>query len=91
MTGAATMTSRKPMLWVYPEYGGQIAVRIGDKKVIRRGLNQKKPGDWEVYDIVKDRAEKNNLAKEDAVLIRQAQEILSREVSENSVFPMKLP
>jgi arylsulfatase A-like enzyme len=91
MTGAAAMASRKPMLWVYPEYGGQIAVRIGDKKVIRRGLNQKKPGDWEVYDIVKDRAEKNNLAKEEAVLIRQAQEILSREVSENSVFPMKLP
>jgi len=91
MTGAATMTSRKPMLWVYPEYGGQIAVRIGDKKVIRRDLNKKKPGDWEVYDIAKDRAEKNNLAKEEATLIRQAQEILSREVSENRVFPMKLP
>lgn len=91
MTGAVTMTSRKPMLWVYPEYGGQIAVRIGDKKVIRRDLDKKKPGDWEVYDIVKDRAEKNNLAKEESALIRQAQEILSREVSENSVFPMKLP
>lgn len=91
MTGAVTMTSRKPMLWVYPEYGGQIAVRIGDKKVIRRGLNQKKLGDWEVYDIAKDRAEKNNLAKEESALIRQAQEILSREVSENTVFPMKLP
>ncbi len=91
MTGAVTMTSRKPMLWVYPEYGGQIAVRIGDKKVIRRDLNKKKPGDWEVYDIVKDRAEKNNLAKEESALIRQAQEILSREVSENTVFPMKLP
>lgn len=90
MTGAAAMTSRKPMLWVYPEYGGQIAIRIGDKKVIRRGLNQKKPSDWEVYDIAKDRAEQNNIANNEVALIRRAQEILSREVKENTVFPIKI-
>ena len=53
---------RKPMVWVFPEYGGQVAVRIGDLKAVRRGLKTKMPGEWEVYDVVKDRAEKFDLA-----------------------------
>ena len=32
------------MIWVFPEYGGQVAVRLGDFKVVRQGLKTKTPG-----------------------------------------------
>ena len=85
---------RKQMVWVFPEYGGQVAVRVGnsgDFKVVRTGLKTKKPGAWEVYNIVEDPAEEKNLAAERSDLIAQAQEILKRETAENAVFPLTVP
>jgi hypothetical protein len=48
---------QKPMVRVFPEYGGQVAVRIGDLKVMRRDVKTKKPAPWEVYDLSQDRGE----------------------------------
>ncbi len=84
-------TKRNPMVWVYPEYGGQVCVRMGDYKVIRGKLSTKAPDDWEVYDLKQDREEKNDLAKKRPVLIKQAVEILKAQMNENRVFPLKVP
>jgi len=86
-----TLDSRQPMLWVFPEYQGQVAVRLGDFKLVRQGLQTKTPGAWEVYDLSKDRAEAHDIAASHAGLIRQAEEILRREVDENKVFPLTIP
>lgn len=91
MTGQAPAGERKPMVYVFPEYTGQVAVRIGDFKVLRRGLKAKKMLDWEVYDIVRDSGETKNLAAERRDLIAKAKEILKREMSENAVFPVVVP
>ena len=91
ITSGKTTAHTKPMVWVFPEYTGQIAVRIGDKKVVRQGLKTKKPGAWEVYDIAKDRGEKTDIAADNAEVIKQAEEILKKEVSENPIFPMDVP
>jgi arylsulfatase A-like enzyme len=91
ITGGPVAKSRKPMVWVFPEYGGQVAVRIGDLKVIRQGLKTKKPGDWEVYDLSQDHAEEHDLADSRGDLIQQAEAILRREVSENLRFPVPIP
>jgi arylsulfatase A-like enzyme len=82
---------RNPMVWVYPEYGGQVCVRIGDFKVIRGQLNTRKPRDWEVYDVVKDPREANDVAKDHPELIQQAIDILKAQMNENQVFPLKVP
>ena len=82
------LVERKPMLWVFPEYTGQVAVRIGDFKVIRQGLKTKKPKAWEVYNIRLDRSEQNNIAAQHEDLIRQATEVLEAETSDNRIFPM---
>ena len=58
---------------------------------MRQGLKTKTPGPWEVYDLSKDRAEANDLAASRGDLIRQAEELLRREVSENPVFPVPIP
>jgi arylsulfatase A-like enzyme len=91
ITGGPTPQERKPMLWVFPEYGGQVAVRIGQFKIVRQGLKTKKPGDWEVYDLSKDRSEAHDLAKSRGDLIRRAENILRREVNDNERFPLSIP
>ena len=79
------------MLWVFPEYNGQVAVRLGEFKLVRQNLRTKNPGPWEVYDIEKDHAEANDLAASRPDLIRQAEEILRREVKANARFPLAIP
>ena len=91
LTGGSQPKTRKPMVWVFPEYGGQVAVRLGSFKIVRQGLKTKTPGAWEVYDLAVDRAEANNLAPGRADLIRQAEEVLRREVVPNPVFPLAIP
>ncbi len=91
MTGGPVPDSRKPMVWVFPGYRGQVAVRLGDFKVVRQGLRTKKPGDWEVYNLADDIAETNDLAARHPEVIREAKEVLRREVPDNPVFPLAIP
>ncbi len=91
LLGADKSHSGKPMVWVFPEYGGQVAVRIGDFKVIRQQLNSKSPGPWEVYDLSNDHGEQHDLAASRQYLVQQAIEILRRETSGNKIFPVSIP
>ena len=76
----SALKDRKPMVWAGGGYGGQVAVRFDAKKVIRRNLFPgKKPGNREVCDIVKDPAEKNDIAVENRDLIDRAIAILDKE------------
>ena len=92
LTGrTATLEKRRPMIWVFPEYGGQVAVRIGDFKLVRQNLKTKTPGPWEVYDLLKDRSEAHDLAASQAAIIREAETLLRREVKPNDAFPVPIP
>jgi arylsulfatase A-like enzyme len=91
LTGQPSPQERKPMVWVFPEYGGQVAVRLGDFKLVRQKLKSKAPGPWEVYDLSKDDSESNDLAAERTDLIEQAEAVLRREVAENAIFPLEIP
>lgn len=87
----AALTTRRPMVWVYPEYGGQVAVRLGAFKVVRQGLRTSSPGPWQVYDLSTDSAEAHDIAAGRPELIREAEAVLRREVSANDVFPLAIP
>ena len=91
LTSDAKVERAKPMLWVFPEYTGQVAVRLGDFKVMRRNLNAKKPGPWQVFDLAKDPNETTNVSAAHPELITQAIEVLKREASPNEIFPVKIP
>ncbi|MFM9059504.1 MAG: arylsulfatase [Planctomycetaceae bacterium] len=92
LTGAArTLDARRPFVWVFPEDGGQVAVRSGDVKVLRRGLATKRSGDWEVYDLARDPRETTDLAAERPEAIAAARTILDRETDANEVFPVAIP
>ncbi len=91
MTEQLNITRTKPMLWFYPEYGGQVAVRIDHWKILRRGLKTKQPQAWEIYDLNSDPQEAHNVASEHRELIERAVDYLHQEVSENKIFPMAIP
>ena len=82
---------RKPMVWVFPEYGGQVAVRIGGMKAVRQRLATKAPGAWEVYDVDADPGEMRDLAGDRADIIAQAEQVLREEAKPNAVFPVTIP
>lgn len=83
--------NRKPMIWVFPEYGGQVAVRIGTRKAVRQGLKTKTPGEWEVYDIANDRAESRNLASAESTFVKEVEALLRQEVTGNPRFQLDIP
>ena len=83
--------SRKPMLWVFPEYGGQVAVRIGNLKAIRQNLKTKSPGPWQVFDIAADPNEDRDIAAEQPQFIKLVEQLLRSEVGVNKNFPLLIP
>ncbi|MFN9717170.1 MAG: arylsulfatase, partial [Planctomycetota bacterium] len=82
---------QKPLIWIFPEYGGQIAVRWNTMKIVRTGLKTRKPGPWEVYDLTTDPSESLNIASSHEDLIQKTLNLLKSEVDENSVFPIEIP
>lgn len=91
LTGQGAQAARNPMVWVFPEYGGQVAVRMGDMKAIRKDLSRKPVGNWEVYDLGSDWGETRDLAQTRPEVIAQAERILKTQTAANPVFPLKVP
>jgi arylsulfatase A len=81
--------TRRPMVWVFPEYGGQVATRFGDWKVVRRQLARPKPGEWELYNVATDPGETRDLASEHPDLVEQGIAILRSQSGPNEFFPVE--
>lgn len=82
------LPDRSPLIWGGGGYGGQVAVRLGDMKVMRRQLFPKgKPTNWEVYNIKEDPKESKNIAAEHRDLIEKAETILKAEYQQSPDFP----
>ena len=86
---ASATVVREPMVWVFPEYGGQVAVRQGDYKLVRKDLKKQSKGDWELYNIANDASESNDLAVEDPNRVQALVDILRSQVDDNETFPLK--
>lgn len=80
LTGRSADQQKHTFLYFeYPENGGQIAVRIGDWKGVRRNLRKQPDAPWELYNLAVDETEKNNLATVNPVLLEQMEKIVRRE------------
>jgi len=92
ITGHGGQPAHEAMVWAFLGYRGQVAVRLGDLKVLRQGLAQKgDPGPWEVYDLARDPNETTDLAAERPEVIARAEEVLRHELTPNPVFPLAIP
>ena len=70
-------TATHPYLYFeYPEKRGQIAIRMGDWKGVKRDLKTKKNVAWELYDLKNDRSEQTDLSSQYPDKIQQLDAIL---------------
>ena len=91
LTSGKAAPRTNPMIWVFPEYRGQVAVQWGDWKLVRQDLSTQQPGPWQVYDLATDPGETRDVAAAQTDLIRRTEELLRREVAPNPVFPLAIP
>lgn len=91
LMGRKNPAQHRPMVWVFPEYGGQVAVRLNDFKAVRQRLKTPQPGAWELYNLKSDPNEQTDLAGRHPELIAKAEAILRDQVDENPVFPVPIP
>lgn len=66
------------LYWEYPEYNGQVAVRMGKWKILWKNL-KKGNKDIELYNLEKDTSEKNNIAEEHPEIVEKLYDIIKKE------------
>jgi arylsulfatase len=80
------------LYWEFPEYGGQVAIRLGDWKVVRQNLKDKnKVPTLELYNLKTDINEKVNLAKKHPDILAKAAKIFSREHQDAEIERFRIP
>jgi len=71
--------------YLYWEFQGRQAVRMGDWKAYRRAAD----GDFELYDLANDRSETMNLAAENPEIVDRIQGIMREARTESDLFPLE--
>jgi arylsulfatase len=80
----------KPLIWNFTGYGGIVAVRDGPWKALRRGLNSKQVGDWELYNLRVDPTESDDVAKAHPEVVGRLEEAFVNDRTVEPNFPLKL-
>lgn len=68
------------LIWDFPGFGGQQAVRFGDWKAVRRGLNHNPHAPIQLFNLKEDPSEKKNVAAEHPEIVKEADALLKREI-----------
>jgi len=80
------------MYWEFPSYGGQVAIRMGDWKVIRQNLkDKKKEATIELYNLKDDPTETINVANAHPDILEKAAKIFAQERTIPELEHFKIP
>lgn len=79
------------LYWEFPSYGGQVAIRMGDWKVVRQNLKNAKEPTLELYNLKDDPTETTNVAASNPEILQKAAEIFKRERDEPELESFKIP
>jgi len=79
------------LYWEFPEYGGQVAIRMGDWKVVRQHLKDDETPTVELYNLSTDPAETNNIALENPEILEQAAAIFAAEHTNAETERFRIP
>ncbi|WP_430813948.1 arylsulfatase [Carboxylicivirga sp. RSCT41] len=71
------------LYWEYPEYGGQLAVRIGNFKAICKNVRKENNTTFELFDLDTDPQEQNNIAAQHPEIIQKVNQIIKNEHTES--------
>ena len=85
--------ARDFLYWPFPGYGGQEAVRAGDWKLVRQGLNpaarngKPRPA-WQLFDLANDPAETTDVAAAHPAVVERLATIAAREYEPSERYPL---
>ncbi len=79
LTGEGTFPTRT-LFW---EHEGNAAIRVGDRKLVREGIN----GEWELFDLAADRTEQHNLAETHGDVVAELTSQWKRWANQANVLP----
>lgn len=92
LLGKNSQIEHEFLFWEYPEYGGQVAIRMGDWKVVRQNLkSKKKEATLELYNLKEDSSESNNIAHLHPNIIKKAETIFKREHQNAEIERFRIP
>lgn len=74
--------------WEFHEQGGKQAVRYGNWKGVRLNVNKEKDGPIELYDLVKDPAEKNNTAARHPEIVKKIAAFMQQAHTPDANWPL---
>ncbi|MDC6404279.1 MULTISPECIES: arylsulfatase [Maribacter] len=79
------------LFWEFPEYGGQVAIRMGDWKVVRQHLKDEESPTLELYNLQTDPAETENVATQHPEILEKAAAIFAREHTNAETERFRIP
>ncbi len=79
------------LFWEYPEYGGQVAIRMGDWKLVRQHLKDKEEPTLELYNLATDPSESTNVADKHPEIIEKAASIFKKEHRDAQTERFRIP
>ena len=90
LLGKGTQPEHAFLYWEFPESQGQLAIRLGNWKFIRRELVGDNPT-LELYDLATDPEEANNVASEHPEIIEKALAVFQQEHTEAALDRFRIP
>ena len=78
------------LYWEFHERGGKRAARFGPYKAVQNDVNQKgRDAPIEIYHVVNDPAEKQNIAADEQKLVARAKEIFEEAHTPSPIWKFK--
>jgi arylsulfatase len=79
------------LYWEFPEYGGQVAIRMGDWKVVRQHVKDDARPTLELYNLESDPNESQNVANQHPDILQRASVIFASEHTRATVDKFDIP
>ncbi len=77
------------LYWEFHEQGGKQAVRKGDWKAVRLGVNEDPDAPLELYDLSEDPGETNNIAEQHPEIIEEMKTIMDEARTRSEIFAFR--
>ncbi len=80
LKGEANVAGERDYLYFeFPEKGGQVAIRKGNWKAVKKEMKKNPEAEWELYDLLIDISEQNNIAANHLELLKEFDRIVLKE------------
>jgi arylsulfatase A len=88
LLGKGKQKEHEYLYWEFHEQGGKVAVRTAKWKAVKLNINKIPQGETELYDILNDPGEENNVAPSNPDIVKKMEEIMKEAHTPSEIFPL---